>query len=146
MPYTVATDIESEFKSITFGSDTAVTLTQVNEFIAQEEAAIDAEVGAVYVVPVTQGPQAVSLMKLMSQLMVKARVLDKLYVKTGDQKADQGVTSVDLRKRVADMLKRIVKKEVPLLGASLISTVGGVKSYTSDNNKEHIFQRDVDQW
>ncbi len=146
MAYTAVTDIEGEFKSVTFGSATAVTLTQVNEFIAQEEAAIDAAVGAVYVTPVTVGSQAVAVMKLMSTLMVKARVLDKLYVKSADQKTDQGTPAEDLRKRVAEMLKQIQKKIMPLPGASLISSVGGVRSYTDDTQKDHIFQRDVDQW
>lgn len=146
MAYTESSDIQGEFKSVIFGSTTAVTLTQVNEFIAQEEAAIDAEVGTVYTTPVTAGAGAVAVMKLISTLMVKARVLDKLYVKTGDQKADQGVDSTELKERAQELIKKIINRALLLPGASLISSSGGVRSYTADNNKKHTFKRGVDQW
>lgn len=78
MAYAGTTDVQSEFKKINFAdTDAVVSTSEVTEFIAQEEAALNAEVGTVYVVPITDSG-GISLMKRMSVFMVKARVLDLL--------------------------------------------------------------------
>lgn len=151
--YASSSDIASEFKSIDFSASNAViSTTEVNNFIDQEEAAIESEVATVYTVPVT-GSKAIQLMKLMTIMMVKARILDILTVKSGKQTTDQGgSTSLDLRKRVFGgegedgMIQRIRKKDLRLVDAILAETTAGVTSYNVNNNITPIFKRDCAQW
>jgi hypothetical protein len=146
--YTTVAAIQSEFKSVTFGASTAVTSTDVDEFITQEETALEAEVGTIYAIPIT-GAAGISIMKLMATLMVKARIVDLLQVKTGDAKADQVNSGEPLRDRVHGdngLLTKIVSKKLTLTGATLVESSGGVKSYAVDNDLTPEFQSGVDQW
>lgn len=146
MAYAGTTDVQSEFKKINFAdTDAVVSTSEVTEFIAQEEAALNAEVGTVYVVPITDSG-GISLMKRMSVFMVKARVLDLLYVKTGNEKTDQGSGGEAYREIVRDMLDRIRKKELILSGAILAGSTGGVSSYSSAHCIDQVFKKDEQQW
>jgi hypothetical protein len=140
--YTSSSAVQSEFKSVTFGVGTAVTSSDVDEFITQEETALEAEVSQIYEIPIT-GSRSISLMKMMSTLMVKARILDILPVKTGKPDADQGSGGEALRERVTAMLEKIQKKEIILTDATLRQSSGGVKSYTSDNDITPIFEKET---
>ena len=145
MAYTTKAAVQSEFKSITFDTTTAVTAATVNEFIVQEEALLDAEIGTVYVVPVT-GSGALSIMKNLATLRVKARIMDNLPVKTGKGEVDQGTGGEGIREKVQAIIDKIKEKKLILPGASLLESSGGVKSYTATQSKTHTFQRDIDQW
>lgn len=142
MSYAVYTDIQSEFKSIDFtASNSVLSTTEVTEFITQEEALLDGEVSQIYEIPVT-GTQAISIMKLMTILMVKARIVDILVVKTGTSSPDQGSSGDALRTRCKDLLEKIMKKVILLPEATLLSSSGGVKSYTVDNDLTPLFERE----
>lgn len=144
--YSDVESVQREFKSVDFSdSNAAVDEDTVLEFIEQEEASIDSEIGTVYETPVTGSP-ATSVMKRMSIFMVKARIIDLLSVKSGVQKADQGGGADAYRQLVRDMLDRIKKKELILSGATLLESGGGVSSYSSSNSVEQVFQKDVEQW
>ncbi len=143
--YTTVAAVQSEFKGVTFAAGTAVTTDDVDEFIIQEEFSLEGELSTVYNVPIT-GSQSISIMKRMSTLMVKARIMDILPVKTGKSEVDQGNPADGLRKIVSDMLEKLREKKMLLPDATLKESSGGVKSYTSENEIDHIFQRDIDQW
>ena len=143
--YTNKAAVEFEFKDISFDTNTAVTSSNVNEFIAQEEALLDAELSAVYIVPITASA-SLPIIKNLATLRVKARLLDILYVKTGNPDVDQGSGAEGIRTHVKEILDRINSQALPLPGAVLVEATGGVKSYTSTNGLTHTFQRDVDQW
>lgn len=145
MAYAADTDIQAEFKSITFSGNASVSTADVTEFISQEEAALNAAVSTVYATPITS-TNGVKIMKLMTTLMVKARIMDILPVKTGNADVEQGNPADALRERVGDMLKRILNKTLLLADATLSETSGGVKDYNSSNDIEQKWQRDVDQW
>ena len=145
MAYTSATAVQSEFKSITFSTSTAVTTADVTEFIAQEEAALDVEAGTVYTTPIT-GTNALAVMKLMATLMVKARVLDILPVKVGSDGAEQDSGSKALRDRVSAMIERIKSKSILLADATLLQSSGGVRSYANDNALTQVFKRETQSW
>lgn len=145
MAYTTVSAIQDEFKNITFSASTYPTSTAVSEFITQEEYLLDAEVGTVYTTPIT-GTMALSVMKLMSTLMVKARVMEILTVKTGSSDEDQGNPADDLRQRVRDMLDKIKSKLLILSDETLLETSGGVRDYNSNNDITQTFKATTDQW
>lgn len=148
MSYAVFGDIQAEFKDITFASTTAVTDANVTEYIAQEEAALEAEVATIYVTPIT-GTKAISIMKKMTTLMVKARILDILPVKTGNRNPDQEDPADKLREQVMGengMLAKIKSKLLILVDATLLESTGGVKSYAVNNDLDHTFHRDTKEW
>lgn len=145
MAYTTKTAIQSEFKDITFDTSTAVTSTDVNEFISQEEALLEAEIAAIYLTPITASG-SLPIMKNLSTMRVKARILDILYVKTGNPDVDQGSGAEGIRENVQKILDKIKDKILILPGATLAESSGGVKSYVSANSVTHLFERDTDQW
>lgn len=145
--YAAVADIQAEFKSIDFSATgAAISTADATEFITQEEAGLESEVSSVYSVPIT-GTKAIAVMKLMTTLMVKARILDILPVKTGSRPPEQGESeSEKLRTRVTDMVEKIRKKEMMLIGAVLLESSGGIKSYAVDNDLDHTFLKGEDQW
>ncbi len=144
--YAVAADVESEFRSINFSAaDAALSIDEITEFIGQEEAAIEALISGVYSTPIT-GSKSISVMKLMTVLMVKARVQDILAVKVGSPKPEQGNGSIELRARVMDMIDRLQNRTMQLVDATLANAGGGVQSYASENEVTRAFSRDEEQW
>lgn len=147
--YAEVADIQAEFKNVTYSTSTTPTQNQVDEFITQAEAVLDGGVSTVYTVPVT-GTIAKSIMKTMTILLVKARILERTLVKSGSE-ADQGGKSLpqQLREQVLDpdngMLPKIQKKEILLYGASELSG-GSIESYNYENAVEPIFEKETDQW
>jgi hypothetical protein len=139
--YTSVAAVQAEFKDITFSASTKVTTDDVTEFILQEEYALEGEVAQVYEIPVT-GTRALAIMKLMATLLVKARILDILPVKTGNETTEQGGPGDKLRERVNAMLEKIKKKELILTDGTLEESSGGIRSYTSDNVVARTFSRD----
>lgn len=144
--YAAVTDIEAEFRSLIASAGESVTTAKVTEWITQEEAALDGQVGTIYSTPVT-GAQGIAIMKLMTTLMVKARITDMLPVKTGTRPPDQGKSEGELlRERVDKMLEKILKRDMVLPGAPLAQSAGAVSSYTEDNDIEREVFKDEDNW
>ena len=145
--YTSLQAVQAEFKSVQFTALTTITSTDVEGFIAEEEAHLDGEISAVYSVPVT-GSQAVSIMKKLATMRVKARILDILPVKTGKGDADQGAPGDGLREQVEKTLTKIIEKKMILPGATLRESSAGVKSYAVDEDLDHEFpaESDTDVW
>ncbi len=146
MAYAAVTDIEAEFRSLIASTGESVTTNKITEWIAQEEAALNGQVGTIYTIPVT-GTQGIAIMKLMTTLMVKARITDMLPVKTGTRPPDQGKSEGELlRERVDKMLEKIMKRDMLLPGAPLAQTSGGVSSYTQANDIQREVFKDEDNW
>lgn len=143
--YTQLEDIESEFKDASYDQDTAVTSDDICEFIRQEEALLNAQIATVYSTPVT-GTIATAILKKLSTMLVKARVVDLMQVKSGNVDTEQGAAGDYLREQVAEILKKIIDKELLLIDATLNESSGGVKSYSSENSTDHLFERDTEQW
>lgn len=152
MAYTSAALVQAEFKSITFSATTAITSDDVTEFIAQEEALLDAKVSKKYSTPITAPAAALSVMKMIATLYVKARILDILAVKTGDQKTEQGVSGASLREKADKLVEGIVDGSIKLSTASLAEGTDGVQDYVSQNTNsdgsaiEPTFNREDDLW
>ena len=146
MAYCTVDEISSEFKNIDFtASNAAISSAEVASFITQEERAIESRIAGVYEIPVT-GSHSTSVVKLMNILMVKSRVQDILYIKTGQEKTDQGNTAVELRERVDAMIKDITERRLILTDATLANSAVGASSYNGSNSITPTFEKGSTQW
>lgn len=150
--YADVSDVQTEFKSVTFSGSSAVTSTAVTGFINQAEAWIDAQIGTVYTTPVS-GSSSLLILKMTTVQLVKARITDILQVKTGDVKVDQAASGKDMREAAEKMIKDLKDKQFILKDATLIRSSGGVNSYGSANatdqngsTTDNIFQKGMRQW
>lgn len=146
MAYTSVSAIQDEFKGVTYSATSTPTSDQVTEYIAQEEAKLDAKVSKRYTVPVTAGTGAVAIMKSLATLLVKARILDRNAVKTGDADTEQGLPGDPFRKQVEDMIGGIVDGSINLDGATSSEVGAGVVDYNSANDVAPTFERNTTQW
>lgn len=140
--YADTDDVASEFKGITFSATSRVTTTEVGNFIDEAEARIEAKLGMIYSIPIT-GTKSLLIMKTLVVQSVKARILDILYVKTGNPEADQGGSgSASLYKEVKETIADLVSKKMLLIDASLLSGKGWA-SYQNDNDIDPVFTKDT---
>lgn len=148
MAYASLSDIQNEFKSVTFSSGSAPTDSAVTAFIAQEEAKLNARVGLKYVVPVdpTASPLSTLILRSISVHLVTARIKEILKVKAADPKADQDARGGDPKKHALTVIDKIVSGEMPLPDAVLVSTANGVRSFVVDNSEVQVFTKDNDLW
>ena len=144
MSYASYTDIQSEFKSLTFSATTAVTSTEVTEFTTQESALIDCIVGSRYETPVT-GTSSLSLLKSICIELVTNRIKKIMAVKTGTDATTQDSAQKEFT--AMDKLKMIRDGKILLKDATLLSSDAGITSYASINSDVTLtFQRNTDQW
>jgi len=144
MAYSTQPQVEGEFKDVTFTASTPVTDSDVARFIAEADAEIDSKIGRKYVVPVT-GATSIILLRMISVILVSERIKKILAVKTGDSKIDQDAET-SKEKTARKMLDQIVKGEMLLSDATAVSSGGGVRSYTYENDIEPEFDVTQDQW
>lgn len=147
MAYSTTADVQAEFKSVTFGAGTTPTSTQVDGFISEADAEINARVGLKYTTPVT-GAESLKILKTISVGLVAGRIQRILETKQATPElANQDTQVKDLAKEARSKLKEIVAGTLPLPDATLVSTDGdGVKSSNYSAGVEHKFERDTDQW
>lgn len=152
MAYAVYTDVQSEFKKLTFDADSVISSSEVTEWITQSENYINAKIGLKYSVPVsaTDSPQSVSILKMVSIWLVADRIKEILTVRTGNSATEQtSDVKITYRDKAEKMLKDIVGGILPLPDATLGSTSDGVKSYSyteAQSDTPQTFQRAVRQW
>lgn len=152
MPYATAANINSEFKNMTpplTGSEGALTDAEVEEFIDQEEAVINAMIGNRYETPIT-GTEAEKVMKSISVAFVAYRVAKILNLKNDvpipkgfvPQQLNEGSAFVKAKKQ----LEAIQSGKIVLNDAVALSAGQGVKSYNSENSIAPLWERDTKQW
>lgn len=139
-------DIESEFRKIDFGaSGAAVSDAEVTEFIAQVEKYVEAKINCRYAVPITASA-ASPIVKTICTYIIKDRINKILKIKTGSN-ADQDETTNYLE-TAEEMLEAICKGDLKLIGATLVESGAGVKSWSNSNSSTftRTFKRGLDQW
>lgn len=144
MAYATRAQIEGEFKGITFSATTPVTDSDVDRFIAEADAEIDAMLCQRYEVPIT-GATSALLVRTISIKIVADRVRGVLAVKTGETKTQQAGGKSD-SEIARTMLKDIVAGKMKLPDASLASSADGIQSYVANESFEPTFSRDEVQW
>ena len=143
MAYSTNSDVQSEFKNLTYSSG-GITSAEVDEFIDQEDAFIDGIVGRKYTTPIT-GTYALRIIKNISIQLVTSRIKRILAVKTGIPETEQD-SSGNLFGQAKTKLDDIAAGRLLLSDATLGNTSDGVDSFAVSDDLEHIFKRDVQQW
>lgn len=152
MGYCVYTDVQADFKNITFGSiddvtPTMVTQEAVTQFITEASALIDSYVGSRYVTPIT-GTKSLALMSLFCRTLVADRVRGILANKQQtNTDANQQVKSSGFG--VRDVMKSLqdIKDGVSTLTDATLAISGS--AFYSQNNQSGInprFQKNRRQW
>lgn len=147
MAYTTYTEVQGDFKDITFAAGFNITDTKVTEFIVEADSLINSYVGSVYQVPVTTG-DAVNLLKLLSRSLVASRIKKVLGVKQNKSvDANQDVTDVLLSATtVMKILKDIQQKNNVLAGATLLDVNSGFYNNNVSNQVQPKIRKDERQW
>lgn len=147
MSYTTYSEVQSDFKNITFGATGNVTSSDVTQFITEADALINAYVGARYTVPVTSG-DGLNLLKFLSRSLVTARIKKILEVKNEkNAEANQNVVGVLLSpKQVMDILTDIKDDKISLAGAVDLVSNSGFYSYNSSESIEPVIEKETTQW
>jgi len=140
MAYSVYGDVQSEFKSTTFGASTKITSTEVTEFISQADAMIDGIVSGKYVTPVT-GSESLKIVKMISINLVAGRIWNILEREGTDAK-NKGHDLIEFAKA---MLKKITEGKLELSDATSIASTT-FESYNKTNAIVGLIDKDTDQW
>lgn len=144
MAYSLNTDVQAEFKSLTYNANT-VTAAKVDEWIAQADAYIDTMLNSQYVVPIT-GTASLEVVKMISTWLVADRVRDILTLLPGANAASQEFAQ-DYFKKATELLTMLKKGQVTLPDAPLAGDgAGGVSGYAQANGLQPEFKRYSDQW
>lgn len=148
MAYTTYTEIEADFKDMTFDASTGnVKQADVTQFIVEADALINAYVGMKYTVPVTTG-EGLNLLKLLSRSLVTARIKKLLEVKQEKSNdSNQSVIGVLLNtKDVMAILKDIRNGDLTLEGGAALVSGGGFYNNNVNEDVEPVFEKDTKQW
>jgi phage gp36-like protein len=145
--YTSATEIQGDFKDLTFTATSNVKDSDVTGFIVEADALINSYVGARYSVPVTSG-DGLNLLKLCSRSLVSARIKKIMEVKQDKgQDANQNVVGVLLSPTaVMKILADIRDDKINLDGGTLLVSGNGFYSYNAKNDIQPVIKKDEKQW
>ncbi len=145
--YCTTTNVQEEFKDITWGTGNSILAARVTRFIQEASAHIEGKIGLVYQTPVdaTASPKATLLLKAICIALVVKRLDPILNVKAPQTKDSQ--QSGGKKERTPDDdLDDIVAGKISLIDVSKISSTDGVKSFAVTDGIEHVFTRDTKQW
>lgn len=146
--YCLLKDIEDRFKANTFTTETLVTKKQVNSFITDNSAYIDARIRNRYVTPILESnAEAFAIVKKICILLTTSEVEDILrqgQVFNEDKKAPARDRAAKLGKQAEDLLKELEKGSTVLPNVNRVS-----KRFVNsnvDNNKCPVFETGKTQW
>lgn len=147
MSYCTYTDVQADFKSISFTSVSLVTSSAVTQFILEADALINTYVGSRYRVPVT-GATSLALMSLFSRTLVADRVRGILANKQQtNTDANQQVKSDGFSvKNVMQSLNDIKDGIAFLSDATLLLDSAGFYSNNSARNVQPRMHKNRRQW
>lgn len=146
MAYATRAEVEGEFKDVTFSSTTAVSDTDADRFLVEEEAVLNGLLKTVYTVPIT-GTMALSICKMLLIKLVKARIVAIMEVKTGGKTPDQGDPESKLIKdEVMGLIEKLQNKSMLLPDATFANSGSAVRSYAAENELEPTFEKDTESW
>ncbi len=147
MAYTTYTEIQSDFKDITFSTTTNVTATDVTQFIVEADSLVNAYVAKRYTVPVTAG-DGLNLLKLCSRSLVTARIKRLMeVVQEKSTEANQAVQGVLLSPTaVMKILTDIRDDLIDLTGATLLESSRGFYSKNVAEEITPTIEKSTKQW
>lgn len=148
--YATAEDIQADFKEITFTETTSITTEDVEQFIVESDALINAYISNRYVTPVVTGTQGLALLKLLTRSLTAARVKRILEVKQ-EKNADpnQNVLGVLLSvSKVMEILKALQDGDSNLVDSPelVADRPVGFHSENVSSGVEFVAKKDERQW
>lgn len=149
MAYSTNAQVASEFKDITFGGSTPLTDTEVDRFIEEADAFINAKISKRYSTSITEvgNPISFAILRNISIWLVAERVREIMQVKgISVEQLKQGARVPAGRKEAMKMLEEIAGGKLDLSDATLADSDDRIASFNVDNDIEHSFKRNVEQW
>lgn len=145
--YAAVSDIQGEFKNITFSTSTSVPTANVTRFLDEADAEINAKIGQIYETPIdsTNNPISFKILRHIEIDLVASRIKAIVEVKSTDDKTNQS-SKLDPMQAARDRIQEIVDRKLPLPDASLLSTGKGATGYLVGSTYSAQFQRDKKQW
>lgn len=131
-----------------FSATTLPSATKVDEIIAEVDAEIDAVIGKVYSTPIASSVAAFAIVRGISLALCAERVKGITEISgSAGEKVDQK-SEVSSGSRARKKLDAIESGELPLPGATLLSSTNGVSSNVASASDcdEPIFKKEEDQW
>lgn len=146
--YCQVSDVQSDFKSISFTSGSNVTDAAVTGFITEASALIDSYVGQRWVTPISGDAGSLALMSLYCRTLVSERIRGIMANKqTTNADANQEVRGVGYKTSdVMQALKDISTGLIQLSGASLVNANASFKSNNFDRGIQARFHKNRRQW
>jgi len=144
MAYATRANIESEFKNVVFSATTLVTITEVDEAIAETDLVIDSFLSRRYVVPVT-GINTLILVRGYSKQIVAARIGPTLGIKSNSQKTDNPKNETPAG-HIMKMLKLISEGKADLPADATFKTQSTTAKFHTEKRDERIFDVQKQQW
>lgn len=147
MAYTTTSEIQGDFKDITFTTSSNVKVADVDQFILEADALINSYVGGRYVLPVAAG-EGLVLLKLLSRSLVTSRIKKIMEVKQEKSTdANQSVTGVLLSTSIVmKILSDIRDNEISLAGAETLTSNRGFYSKNVACDVEPVVKKNEKQW
>lgn len=148
MAYTTKDEVAADFKDITFANGDSISDTDVIGFISESDALIDSYISNRYTTPVSGGPVALNLLKLLSRSLTAARVKRILEVKQ-EKNADpnQNVLGVLLPvSKVMQILEDLKNGDANLIDAVENQGANGFYSQNVAGGVCFTAKKDEQQW
>lgn len=147
--YATEAQVLEEFKELESGTDDEIfNPTQIERFIEEESATINAYLAGRYAFPIT-GVESLSLLEKICIDCVACRMEKILNLKkpvhASNQRIKQEMNECDACQWGKDLLEDIKNGKLKLPDEASLDN-NKPWSYTSANNVQPIFLRDVDQW
>ena len=114
MSYCTSSDVEGRFKATTFSASTSPTLAQVDQWITEADAVINAALANRFEVPVTAG-EGLEILKDICTDFVAHKVRDVITVKTQVPENNQEGARVNWEERGFKKLRKIVEGKLVLI-------------------------------
>lgn len=138
MSYCTVADVEAYFlnKKFSADDDNWLTSTEVDTYIAQEAALIDAYIKKRYSLPIADATDLL-ILKIINEKLVAGTIDDIFREKTEENEYDR---KRSLRKDAMDLLEKIVKGEIILDGTSKDSVIKFNSEDSEGNTVEKRFK------
>lgn len=148
MPYCTNDDVIAEFKSLDLTSSSSIlTEDKVDEFISQAGGEMDARFASKFVVPITATASLEVLKQICVWLVVDRcqKILD-LKIPFPSKEGQAPRPARGPRQDALDLIDAIMDNKMQLIGATLVSSNGGISSRNVSHNQRHQFHKNREQW
>lgn len=148
MAYTTYTEVQGDFKNMTFNASTGnVIQSEVTQFIVEADALINSYVSAKYPTPVTEAGDGLNLLKMLSRTIVTLRIKAVLEVKSANAAIGQNAVSTLMSMpQITKMLESIKAGQLKLIGVTTTVSGGGFYSSNYADSIEPVIKKNDRIW